>query len=92
MQASAEGSRRRRSLYFFASLTSMIVLVNTPVPRWLIGALFGDRVGDSIASSLRGFTRDLFLLLLVSLYFEWVRSRTSSRTLLTIEQEAELGN
>lgn len=80
-------SHRGRFTIFFVSLTAMIVLVNTPVPRWLLGALFGEVVGNSVGASLRGFTRDLFLLLLVSLYFEWVRSRTSARTLLAIEQD-----
>ncbi|MCS7476014.1 hypothetical protein ACFFQW_08445 [Umezawaea endophytica] len=76
-----------RSLTFFISIISMIVLVNTPAPGIVISALFGQKVGESIGASLRGLTRDLFLLLLVSLYFELVRSHMQAKTLSTIEQD-----
>lgn len=65
----------------------MIVLVNTPAPGIVISALLGQKVGDSIGASLRGLTRDLFLLLLVSIYFEFVRSHMQAKTLSTIEHD-----
>jgi hypothetical protein len=63
------------------SVIGSIVLINTPMPKVILAALLGDTVGSSISDSLRTLTRDLFLLLLVSLYFEWAKSREQVRLL-----------
>ena len=85
MQASPAKPAKGRSLLFFASIISVIALVNTPAPTWMLTTLFGPKVGESVGVSLRGFTRDLFLLLLVSIYFELVRTRAQTNTLHSIE-------
>jgi hypothetical protein len=68
-------SSNRRVLLYFLSIVGLIAVANTPVPRFLLSALFGDPAGTSLATGLRTSTRDLFLLLLVSLYFKWAKSR-----------------
>lgn len=68
-------SRPRGVAAYFLSVIGSIVLINTPTPKIILAALLGDTAGSSIADSLRTLTRDLFLLLLVSLYFEWAKSR-----------------
>lgn len=68
-------SRSRGTATYFLSVIGSIVLINTPIPKVILAALLGDTAGTSISSSLRTLSRDLFLLLLVSLYFEWAKSR-----------------
>jgi hypothetical protein len=68
-------SATRRVLLYFLSIIALIAVANTPFPRFILSALFGGAAGESLAGGLRSSTRDLFLLLLVSLYFEWAKSR-----------------
>lgn len=79
--------RQLKPLLFFASVITLLVLINTPAPRFVLSALFGGIVGESVGASLQGFTRDLFLLLLVSLYFEWFRSKDQGKSIETIEAD-----
>lgn len=60
---------------YFGLVIATLIMINTPIPRVALQVLLGEAAAQSMANSLRNLTRDIFLLLLVSIYFEWVRSR-----------------
>ncbi len=66
---------RSRALVYFGSLLATIALINTPVPRVVVSAVLNPEAGDAVARSLGSITKDLVLVLLISIYFEWVRTR-----------------
>jgi hypothetical protein len=67
--------RLNNTVVYFVSVIGLIILINTALPRFILSAMLGQQAGTSLAGSFQGFSRDLFLLLLVTLYFEWARSR-----------------
>jgi hypothetical protein len=72
---------------YFAIIIFAIFLVNTPIPQVIIGALFGEAVGIELGQSLRRSARDLFLLLLISIYFEWAKGRQQHEIYHRIERK-----
>jgi hypothetical protein len=78
--------RSRGVVVYFLSVILTIVVINTSVPRVVLSALLGNVAGSSISDTLQTFSRDLFLLLMVSLYFEWARSREQLDLLEGIRQ------
>ena len=76
---------RPRMLVYFGSLVATIALINTPVPRLLVSALLNPDAGEAVADSLKSITKDLVLVLLISIYFEWARTRGQSELLHGID-------
>jgi hypothetical protein len=72
---------------YFGAIIITLVLINTPVPRVILQALFGETAGNAMAISMRGLTRDIFLLLMVSIYFEWARSREQVALLMEVRTD-----
>jgi hypothetical protein len=80
---------RSRVLVYFGSLLATIALINTPVPRIIVSALLNPEAGDAVARSLGSITKDLVLVLLISIYFEWVRTREQGELLRGIDRKLD---
>jgi hypothetical protein len=80
---------RSRVLIYFGSLLATVALINTPVPRILVSALLNPEAGDAVARSLGSVTKDLVLVLLISIYFEWVRTREQGELLRDIDSKLD---
>ncbi|SES11730.1 hypothetical protein SAMN05216188_12282 [Lentzea xinjiangensis] len=80
---------RSRVPVYFGSLIATIVLVNTPAPRILVSAVLNPEAGDAVARSLGSVTKDLVLVLLISLYFEWARTRGQAELLRGIAHKLD---
>ncbi|MFD5829760.1 hypothetical protein [Lentzea sp. NPDC060358] len=78
---------RSRALIYFGSVLATIALINTPVPRVVISAVLNPEAGDAVARSLGSITKDLVLVLLVSIYFEWVRGKEQGELLRAIDSK-----
>lgn len=87
MPTSTARPRKYRTWLFFGLVIATIALINTPAPKVILSAVFDTAVGESVGNSLRGLTRDLFLLLLVSIYFEFIRAHIQAKTLQAIEDD-----
>ncbi|RAS64970.1 hypothetical protein C8D87_105465 [Lentzea atacamensis] len=81
---------RSRVLIYFVTLLATIALINTPVPRIVVSAVLTPEAGEAVARSLTSITKDLVLVLLISLYFEWVRTREQGELLRGIDRKLEL--
>lgn len=81
---------RSRALVYFGSVLATIALINTPIPRIVVSAVLNPEAGDAVARSLGSITKDLVLVLLVSIYFEWVRTREQSELLRGIERKLDV--
>lgn len=80
---------RSRVLVYFGSLLATIALINTPVPRLVVSAVLNPEAGDAVARSLGSITKDLVLVLLISIYFEWVRTREQGELLRGIDHKLD---
>ncbi|MFD4639618.1 hypothetical protein ACFWN2_20055 [Lentzea sp. NPDC058436] len=80
---------RSRALVYFGSLLATIALINTPVPRIVVSTVLNPEAGDAVARSLGSITKDLVLVLLVSIYFEWVRTREQGELLRGIDRKLD---
>lgn len=80
---------RSRVLVYFGSLLATIALINTPIPRLVVSAVLNPEAGDAVARSLGSITKDLVLVLLVSIYFEWVRTREQGELLRGIDRKLD---
>ncbi|MFC3896976.1 hypothetical protein ACFOWZ_36330 [Lentzea rhizosphaerae] len=80
---------RSRVLVYFGSLLATVALINTPVPRIIVSAVLNPEAGDAVARSLGSITKDLVLVLLISIYFEWVRTREQSDLLRGLDGKLE---
>ncbi|MFD4674484.1 hypothetical protein ACFWNN_32510 [Lentzea sp. NPDC058450] len=76
---------RSRLLIYFGSVLAAIALINTPLPKILVSAVLNPEAGDAVARSLSSVTKDLVLVLLVSIYFEWARSRSQGELLRSVD-------
>jgi hypothetical protein len=76
---------RSRALIYFGGVLGAIALINTPVPKIVISALLNPEAGDAVARSLGSITKDLVLVLLVSIYFEWARTRDQGQLLRSVD-------
>lgn len=76
---------RSRTLIYFGSLFATIALINTPAPRVVVSAILNPEAGDAVARSLGSITKDLVLVLLISIYFEWVRAKEQGEMLRSID-------
>lgn len=81
---------RSRVLVYFGSLLATIALINTPVPRIVVSALLNPEAGEAVARSLGSITKDLVLVLLISLYFEWVRTKEQTELLRGIDRKLDV--
>lgn len=80
---------RSRALVYFGSLLATIALINTPVPRIVVSAVLNPEAGDAVARSLASIAKDLVLVLLISIYFEWVRTREQTELLRGIDRKLD---
>lgn len=80
---------RSRAPVYFTSLLATIALINTPVPRIVVSAVLNPEAGDAVARSLGSITKDLVLVLLISIYFEWVRTKEMGLLLRGIDQKVD---
>jgi len=80
---------RSRVLVYFGSLLATVALINTPVPRILVSAILNPEAGDAVARSLSTLTKDLVLVLLISIYFEWVRTKEQGELLRGIDRKLD---
>lgn len=80
---------RSRVLVYFGSLLATIALINTPVPRIVVSAILNPDAGEAVARSLASITKDLVLVLLISLYFEWARTKEQSELLRGIDRKID---
>lgn len=80
---------RSRALIYFGGVLTTIALINTPIPKIVVSAVLNPEAGDAVARSLGSITKDLVLVLLVSIYFEWVRTREQSEVLRGIGRELD---
>ncbi|ANZ35747.1 hypothetical protein BBK82_06290 [Lentzea guizhouensis] len=80
---------RSRALIYFGSLLATIALINTPVPRVVVSAVLNPDAGDAVARSLGSITKDLVLVLLISIYFEWVRTREQTELLRGVDRKLD---
>jgi hypothetical protein len=80
---------RSRVLVYFGSLLATVALINTPVPRIVVSAVLNPEAGDAVARSLASITKDLVLVLLISIYFEWVRTREQSDLLRGVDSKLD---
>ncbi|GHH47526.1 hypothetical protein [Lentzea cavernae] len=83
---------RSRVLVYFGSLLATIALINTPVPRIFVSAVLNPEAGDAVARSLGSVTKDLVLVLLLSIYFEWVRTKEQGELLRGIDGKLDALN
>lgn len=80
---------RSRVLVYFGSLLATVALINTPVPRIVVSAVLNPEAGDAVARSLGSVTKDLVLVLLISIYFEWVRTREQGELLRGVDSKLD---
>ncbi|MDX8032811.1 hypothetical protein SK803_21555 [Lentzea sp. BCCO 10_0856] len=80
---------RSRVLVYFGSLLATIALINTPVPRIVVSAVLNPEAGDAVARSLGSVTKDLVLVLLISIYFEWVRTKGQGELLRGMDRKLD---
>lgn len=80
---------RSRVLVYFGSLLATIALINTPVPKIVVSAVLNPEAGDAVGRSLGSITKDLVLVLLISIYFEWVRTREQGELLRGIDRKLD---
>ncbi|MFI6097902.1 hypothetical protein ACIA8G_20275 [Lentzea sp. NPDC051213] len=80
---------RSRTLIYFGSLLATVALINTPVPRIVVSAVLNPEAGDAVARSLGSITKDLVLVLLISIYFEWVRSREQGELMRGMDRKLD---
>ncbi|WP_112265355.1 hypothetical protein [Lentzea terrae] len=80
---------RPRLLIYFGGLIAAIVLVNTPAPKIFMSAVLNPEAGDAVGRSLSSVTKDLVLVLLISLYFEWARTRGQAELLRDIDHKLD---
>jgi hypothetical protein len=80
---------RSRVLVYFGSLVATIALINTPVPRIVVSAVLNPEAGDAVARSLGSITKDLVLVLLISIYFEWVRTKEQGELLRGLDRKLD---
>ena len=80
---------RSRVLVYFGSLLATIALINTPVPEIVVSAVLNPAAGDAVARSLGSITKDLVLVLLISIYFEWVRTRAQTELMRGIDRKVD---
>ncbi|SDG23952.1 hypothetical protein SAMN05216553_106334 [Lentzea fradiae] len=80
---------RSRVPVYFGSLLATIALINTPVPRVIVSAVLNPEAGDAVARSLASVTKDLVLVLLISIYFEWARTREHRDLLLDMNRKLD---
>lgn len=80
---------RSRALVYFGSLLATIALINTPLPRVVVSAVLNPEAGDAVARSLGSITKDLVLVLLISLYFEWVRTKEQGALLRCMDRKLD---
>lgn len=80
---------RSRALIYFGSVLATIALINTPVPKIVVSAVLNPEAGDAVARSLSSITKDLVLVLLISLYFEWARTRGQAELLRDIARKLD---
>ena len=76
---------RSRALVYFGSVIAVIALINTPIPKVVVSAVLNPEAGDAVARSLGSVTKDLVLVLLISIYFEWVRTKETGALLRAID-------
>lgn len=76
---------RSRALVYFSSVLVTIALINTPAPKVVVSAVLNPEAGDAVARSLGSVTKDLVLVLLISIYFEWVRTKETGVLLRAID-------
>ncbi|NGY61442.1 hypothetical protein G7043_21180 [Lentzea sp. NEAU-D13] len=77
-------------LVYFGSLLATIALINTPVPKIVVSAVLNPEAGDAVARSLGSITKDLVLVLLISIYFEWVRTKEQGELLRDIDRKLDV--
>lgn len=77
--------RPSRVVIYFASLVGLIALINTPIPQVIVSAVLNREAGEAVARSLGTATKDLVLVLLISLYFEYARSREHVESVRSID-------
>lgn len=80
---------RSRVLVYFGSLLATIALINTPAPRVVVSAVLNPEAGDAVARSLGAVTKDLVLVLLISIYFEWVRTKEQGELLRGVDRKID---
>ncbi|MCX2951009.1 hypothetical protein [Lentzea sp. NEAU-D7] len=76
---------RSRLLIYFGSVLAVIALINTSAPKIIVSAVLNPEAGEAVARSLSPVTRDLVLVLLVSIYFEWARNRSQGELLRSVD-------
>ncbi len=76
---------RSRVLVYFGTFLATIALINTPVPRIVVSAVLNPEAGDAVARSFASVTKDLVLVLLISIYFEWFRTKEQGELLRSID-------